>query len=198
MIIYWDTLEKNAGDPARLPDYIASNYFSRGFYPAVADRLLALGPSGELPLPAPLAIDVIKEKTAAAGVTIDGLLIKDGKAPALSSKIISATRDMAAEGEDVAYTGVGFMPSSIQVFADIDNSLPSSVGFADSLKTGHSIIHWAPNIHSMVSYFVYIDTTASTIQYAVVKSYDTDGFTLTWTKVGLPTGTMQLRFLCFR
>lgn len=31
MIIYWDSLEKNAGDPALIPDYIASPYFVRGF-----------------------------------------------------------------------------------------------------------------------------------------------------------------------
>lgn len=30
MIIYWDTLEKNAADTSRVPDYIASPYFTRG------------------------------------------------------------------------------------------------------------------------------------------------------------------------
>lgn len=30
MIIYWDSLEKNATDPALIPDYIASGYFMRG------------------------------------------------------------------------------------------------------------------------------------------------------------------------
>ena len=27
MIIYWETLEHNAGDPATVPDYIQSDYF---------------------------------------------------------------------------------------------------------------------------------------------------------------------------
>jgi hypothetical protein len=27
MIIYWDTLEKNAGDPALIPGYMSTNYF---------------------------------------------------------------------------------------------------------------------------------------------------------------------------
>lgn len=27
MIIYWETLEKNAGDPALIPDYLATDYF---------------------------------------------------------------------------------------------------------------------------------------------------------------------------
>ena len=27
MIIYWETLEHNAGDPATIPDYIATDYF---------------------------------------------------------------------------------------------------------------------------------------------------------------------------
>lgn len=36
MIIYWDTLEKNAGDPALIPDYIAGSYFGGV---ELADRL---------------------------------------------------------------------------------------------------------------------------------------------------------------
>jgi len=42
MIIYWETLEHNAGDPATIPDYIATDYFggvgrilSASSYPAV-------------------------------------------------------------------------------------------------------------------------------------------------------------------
>jgi hypothetical protein len=79
MIIYWETLEHNAGDVSRLPDYIASSYFGSACYPAAVRKLLGLGASGDLVLPAKLAVDTINEKTGAAGVTIDGLLLKDGQ-----------------------------------------------------------------------------------------------------------------------
>jgi len=80
MIIYWNTLEKSASDSSTIPDYIASDYFANGRYPPAASRLLSLGPSGDLPLPGKTAVDVITEKTAGSGVTVDGLLIKDGVA----------------------------------------------------------------------------------------------------------------------
>jgi len=78
MIIYWSTLEKDAGDVSTIPDYISSDYFAVPLYPPAVKRLLALGPSGDLPLPKKVGVDTISEKTADAGVTVDGLLIKDG------------------------------------------------------------------------------------------------------------------------
>ena len=56
MIIHWDTLKKNADDPAKIPDYIASPYFGPACYPASVNKLLGLGPSGDLVLPKNLKI----------------------------------------------------------------------------------------------------------------------------------------------
>jgi len=142
--------------------------------------------------------DVINEKTTAAGVTIDGLLIKDGKAPALSSKIITATRDMTAASGDVAYTGVGFMPSSIQVVVAINASFAFCVGFADSLKAGATVSQYLADTFNATNYLINIAPSNTVQQLAIVKTYDADGFTLTWTKVSTPTGTATIKFLCFR
>ncbi|MCX6826887.1 MAG: hypothetical protein NTV06_06455, partial [candidate division Zixibacteria bacterium] len=56
MIIYWETLEKNASDSKTIPEYIASPYFSFPLYPPAANKLLALGPTGDLPIPGNLEV----------------------------------------------------------------------------------------------------------------------------------------------
>ncbi len=116
------------------------------------------------------------------------------------SKVISATRDMTAASGDVAYTGTGFTPTSIDAIAVINTSASLSKGFSDSSKTSECMLCAGT---STTWYFnaslIYIGTTVTTeTQIAGVKSYDSNGFTLTWTKTGSPTGTATLLFLCFR
>ena len=90
MIIYWDTLEKNAGDISTVPDYVTSGYlpsvhfarniywqsqvrnsglpqtvpvyiassdFAKPLYPPAVNKLVALGSSGDLPLPGNLSVN---------------------------------------------------------------------------------------------------------------------------------------------
>lgn len=121
----------------------------------------------------------------------------------LSSKIKTGTRDLTAATGDVAYTGVGFTPTSI-----IFNGALGAVatwGMVDSAKTGDGI-----NYKTGVSYFghvaagygantcLVVDQGSSNFQTASVKSFDADGFTLTWSKVGSPTGTFIFNALCFQ
>jgi len=116
----------------------------------------------------------------------------------LSSKIISASRDMTAVGGDVIYTGVGFTPTAIQCIAVIDGTYSFSIGFVDSLKTNKNIYIAVADNMAASSNFIYLQTSSTTAQGAIVKSFDVDGFTLTWTKISTPAGTGALIFLCFR
>lgn len=144
-----------------------------------------------------LKIDTIAEKTSTAGVTIDSLLIKDGKAAALSSKLITSTRDMTAANGDVAYTGVGFTPTAIIAMAGAVGT-DLAIGVSDS-ALGEMGVNQDGAGNSIASATAILTMgTSGTTQVAVVKSYDADGFTLTWTKAGSPTGTATLIFLCFR
>ena len=103
---------------------------------------------------------------------------------------------MAAGSGDVAYTGVGFTPTSIDAFGGIDATAQVFHGKSDSAK-GVMVTHlnsssaWKYN----ATYLVIISIAAGE-QLAVLKSYDADGFTLTWTKTGTPTGTATLYFKC--
>jgi hypothetical protein len=148
-----------------------------------------------------ILVDTIEEKTADTGVTIDGLLIKDGAISgigALSSKIISFTRDMTAAGEDVAYTGVGFRPTALIAISAITASFPFCVGMADSAKATSTIQNYEADVMNRDTGLIRIATAGSVEQLAVVKSYDADGFTLTWTKSRAPTGTASITVICFK
>ncbi|HUV84167.1 MAG TPA: hypothetical protein VMV86_00575 [Methanosarcinales archaeon] len=116
----------------------------------------------------------------------------------LKSKVIIETRNMAADSGDVSYTGIGFQPTSIQVVVSITGTLTLCVGLVDSSKTGACVSQYAANTLNPVANFVAIYVDGSNKQTAIIKSFDANGFTLTWTKTASPTGTATLIFLCFR
>lgn len=117
----------------------------------------------------------------------------------LKSKIITSTRDMTAANGDVAYSGVGFQPSAVIALCTINGSWPFSVGFADSAGAEMAIAN-SDNADMMYgrTALCWLQTGSGVAQSAVLKQYDSDGFTLTWAKNGSPTGTGQLYFLCLR
>ena len=144
--------------------------------------------------------DAIAEKTAAAGVTVDGLLIKDGDIPnqRLNSKMIYGIRDMTAASGNVSYIGVGFTPSAIICFWGVDADKFIGWGVADSGKLVRTLETDSNANNYVVAALVYAQPVANNSQSAVVATFDADGFTLTWTKTGSPTGSCNLIFLCFR
>ena len=118
----------------------------------------------------------------------------------LKSKVITSTRDLTAATADISYTGVGFEPTSIIAICNIDGSTNSvSFGFADSGKSSSEIekdsnTYWYKNDILLRA----STSVGSSFQNATIKSYDSDGFTISWIKAGSPTGTANLIFLCFR
>lgn len=121
----------------------------------------------------------------------------------LRSKIISTTRVLTAATGDVAYTGVGFIPTSIIAFASINSLGISSFGMTDS-SLGKGYLYQPGSATAgtfetgVTNFLVIMETFPSAYQSATIKSYDADGFTLTWTKTGSPINTAALVFLCFR
>lgn len=113
------------------------------------------------------------------------------------SKIITGTRDFAAASGDVAYTGVGFTPTSIMAFA-YGGTYMSSVGVSDSAGAEACSSKNYDSTSDGGAFLIYFTTAAGAYQTAVVKTYDADGFTLTWTKVSTASGVMQLKFICYR
>lgn len=108
------------------------------------------------------------------------------------------TRDLAAVSGDVAYTGVGFQPQLLQINCVEEASDSFSLGISKS--TGEycivaSLSTSTVNVADNIIIQLYVGAAG---QYAVVKSMDADGFTLTWTKDGSPTGTIYGQYIAIK
>jgi hypothetical protein len=115
------------------------------------------------------------------------------------SKLVYFTRDVATAGTQ-AVTGVGFTPKTIIAFANKGSVAlrEMSIGFSDSgrvaanaFQLGVDGIGW-----SYSSTLVRLYASSGVYADAQVTSYDADGFTLTWSKTGSPTGTATGYALC--
>lgn len=106
---------------------------------------------------------------------------------ALSIKVSTITRDIAGNTEDVAYTGVGFLPKAV-VFL-VSNLQAGSLSFGASSGTAHIAASaiWGGAINSTVTNQCICLGSSTTGNFGVIKSFDADGFTITWTKNGSPS-----------
>tara|TARA_R110000751_G_scaffold307382_1_gene428380 strand:+ start:701 stop:1267 length:567 start_codon:yes stop_codon:yes gene_type:complete len=108
--------------------------------------------------------------------------------PALKSTVKTETRAAAAATGDVSYTGAGFTPTTIIAYAiNTDDTDSFSVGFAgDAAEEGYLAMYAmaGTTLGAVFTRFIQInDSTNAHHQWAVVKTLDADGVTLTWTKV---------------
>jgi hypothetical protein len=120
----------------------------------------------------------------------------------LSSKMIFITKDLANASGSTSYSGVGFRPTSLEVMASKSGQALStgggSIGLADSLLNQGCWLLTAGIFYPHVTDILEIDVAAGKYQYASLSSYDSDGFTFAWVKVGLPTGSGTVIVKCYR
>jgi len=114
----------------------------------------------------------------------------------------SFTRDLTAATADVAYTGVGFKPSLV-IFASAIHALASgaNIGFTTGASANYTISTYISTVMLWGAYSTAIHSIiddGANNQKAVLKTFDSDGFTLTWTKVLSPTGTVTVNYIAFR
>jgi len=111
----------------------------------------------------------------------------------------SFTRDMTAASGSVAYTGVGFEPAAIWFWAKVgDQAGYMSWGFSDGASGGISLSDFDQHSDDMFvrsGSQIYMQGTTGNNHHAAVASLDSDGFTLTWTKYGSPTGTATTDYI---
>lgn len=117
---------------------------------------------------------------------------------ALTSKVIVITKDMS-DTSNFSVTGVGFQPTCVVCFGvegtDTDSA---SFAFVDSSGIARGIRYqsgatWSTNV-SVIS----IRDTAGTIFNADFVSFDSDGITMSISKLGSPSGTLTACFLFLR
>jgi len=114
-------------------------------------------------------------------------------------KVGSFTRDMTASSGSVSYTGVGFQPKCV-VFVSAIDTTSMSVGFDDG--TSHYCVRGVSYggtvlFNRVGSNSIDIATSFVDQQQGKGTSLDSDGFTITWTKGGSPTGTGYVYYLAF-
>lgn len=105
-------------------------------------------------------------------------------------KVKTETRDLAAAAGNVAYTGYGFTPQALIIFANIAAS--GSIGCSDSALAVIGIHIKFSSYGAAGAFIILLETASGKFSTAIVASYDPDGFTLTWTKTSTPTGVANL------
>lgn len=118
----------------------------------------------------------------------------------LKSGIVTLTRDLSTATGDVTYTGLDFTPTSIKAIGVVDGTAFVSEGFSDSTLTSQCIYQYTDTGVNKWSYsagLLAMSPTISAYQVATVKSYNSNGVTLTWTKTSTPTGTATIRLICY-
>lgn len=122
--------------------------------------------------------------------------------PSLTSHAGSFTRDIAGTAGDVAYTGVGFIPTAIMFSYMTTDGKCVGTGFVDSAKNMTSYFSAQASGYvtgaSLSTRCVYLSNGSGTDQTALLKTFDADGFTLTWAKTSTPTGTGNISYIAFK
>ena len=115
-------------------------------------------------------------------------------------KVLSTTHDVSATGTQ-AITGAGFKPSSGVIFATIDNTEGAAWGMFDSSKAIVALLanrSGAAGVYEPYSAICLYNADGSAAASFTITSLDADGLTITWEKIGSPTGTATIKLLLLR
>ena len=118
--------------------------------------------------------------------------------------VTSVTKNLTDASTTQVITGVGFRPSSVIInVANVSGGQTGSWGYASGTAAQRHKCIFNDDadvtlLRSASGIIVNAYSAVSANQTAVVQSFDSDGFTLDWTKIASPTGTIQLQIFCFR
>lgn len=115
----------------------------------------------------------------------------------ISMKVGNFTRDLSTASGSQAVTGVGFTPKVVFFLSSRNSGGWGSVGVDDG--TGRGAVEWNGGYDANAPCFSqtaqFVRQTLANYQSFTVASMDSDGFTLSFTKTGTPTGTLQAVYL---
>jgi len=139
---------------------------------------------------------ILDDATVAAILTtLGGMGYSDAR-----FKIGLTTHDVSTTG-DQPITGVGFQPKAIFIMGLISGSSYFSIGLDNGTTHICAINNHAVTADTWAvtgSYGIELIQGSGTIAYAVVSALGSDGFTLTWSVTGSPTGTAYIYYLALR
>jgi hypothetical protein len=136
--------------------------------------------------------------TAGDSDTLDGQHSSAFVTTRLTSKVIAFSRELSAASGDISYTGVGFTPTSLVVsFSCLSagSEYYTGSGMSDSAKNVACVSRFSGASYNLIQ----MSPTSHYSQTATVKSYDANGFTLTWTRGGSTlSDTLSCLVICYR
>ena len=114
-------------------------------------------------------------------------------------KTTYTTKDLS-NADNFSITGIGFQPSAVIMLAEINNTVCASFGFADTTGAGVCFYMLLTSLWANYAEGVGVIQNPTADDFAIIKvvSYNSDGITFSNTKVGSPTGTAYMLFLCIR
>lgn len=133
-------------------------------------------------------------------ITYDGTQFQMAQTPGANFFIGNTTRDLSLATGTQAITGVGFKPRAVLILAGKQNTNTLSLGWATSSASGY-VFNNIPGggLWWVDSGAVGIQITGVADQQAIaLQSMDSDGFTLSWTKTGAPSGATVITYLAIR
>ena len=146
------------------------------------------------------------QKLTVAGTiesTTGGIKFPDGSTQTTATryKVGAFTRDLTLAAGTQAVTGVGFAPQAIFFMASV-GGVPgrTSWGISDG-TTSRALFDHHPTYadsFNLTAIPIYLVESPGVDSYGALSSFDSDGFTISWTKAGSPTGTATIFYIAFK
>lgn len=161
----------------------------------VAQAIAALGQSLDAASEAEAEAGVENTKYMTALRVFQAIAVTENK-----FKVGREAKTLSDASGDVSYTGVGFKPSAVILLGVYQSgAVMYSVGAQAEAGAANG---WCAAMYNSIylttNASLFINTGSTNYQSAYVKSFDDDGFTLTWTKVNSPTGQGYFIYLAIR
>lgn len=118
----------------------------------------------------------------------------------LKIKVVTFTRDISLASGTQAVTGVGFTPKGAIFNGCVDGSAGRAFWGVDDGTTKRVTIdanQVSAGTYQQDPTSIYCVASSGNYAKANVQSWDSDGFTLNWTKTGTPTGTLTINAILF-
>jgi hypothetical protein len=113
------------------------------------------------------------------------------------------TRDLTTSAGTQAVSGVGFQPRVVVFLATVSGSSMLSIGFDDGtnaycVRDQHQVTADTYGPQSSYSIELVQGASYNPESYAKITTLGSDGFTLTWAKSGIASGTATIYYLALR
>lgn len=114
-------------------------------------------------------------------------------------KIGNFTYDISTASGTQAVTGVGFRPRMVIFTSNLAGGTVWSVGLDDGTNTVVTLGGVSGgSIPAATSFSIVVGVDTGNFQDGKISAFGSDGFTVTWTKVGAPVGTATMGYYAFQ